>query len=50
MPPASGMVGQSESHFPSKAAYSVAVYDHDKGRWTQIKVMLGGDDWRIIKL
>ena len=29
-----GMVGQSESHFPCKAAYAVAVFDHNIERFT----------------
>lgn len=45
-----GMVGQSESHFPCKTAYAVAIYDHDKGRFTHIRVMLGYKDWRVIEV
>ena len=45
-----GMVGQSESHFPCKSAYAVAVFDHDQERFTSIRVMMGCDEWRGIKL
>ena len=45
-----GMVGQTESHFPCKAAYAVAVYDHDKERFTYIRVMMGYKDWQILEI
>ena len=35
-----GMVGQTETHFPCKATYAVAVFDHDKERFTAIRVMV----------
>ena len=43
LPPDPGMVGQTETHFPCKAAYAVAIYDHDQERFTAIKVMLPED-------
>lgn len=45
-----GMVGQTETHFPCKAAYVVAVHDHEKERFTRIRIMVGYDDWRVIEL
>lgn len=45
-----GMVGQTETHFPCKSAYAVAVYDHEQERFTYIRVMMGFDDWKVINL
>jgi hypothetical protein len=39
-PHSPGMVGQTESHFPCKAAYAVATYDHDQERFTAVRVMV----------
>lgn len=52
-PHSPGMVGQTESHFPCKAAYAVAVFDHEKERFTAIRVMVptgGRVEWREIEL
>ena len=48
-----GMVGQTESHFPCKAAYAVAVFDHDEEKFKAIKVMVPASDrvvWRQVLL
>lgn len=39
-PHSPGMVGQTETHFPCKAAYAVAVFDHDQERFTALRVMM----------
>ena len=52
-PHSPGMVGQTETHFPCKAAYAVAVFDHDKERFTAFRVMVpagGRMEWHEVEV
>jgi hypothetical protein len=48
-----GMFGQTETHFPCKAAYAVAGFDHGEERYTAIRVMVitgSSFDWHVATL
>jgi hypothetical protein len=50
LPHSPGMGGQTETHFPCKTAYAIAVFDHDQERFTAVRVMTpasGRIDWRV---
>ena len=53
IPHTPGMVGQTETHFPCKAAYAIAIFDHDKELFTALRIMVpkgGRVEWREVLL